>query len=269
MQISPSFLTFSLAQALPVPPSDLDAMTGEFSRLQSQFLNNMLPWVLASQLIVILAYWIASRICNPEQGRLTNAIKLWILTWLTWVAIVIAGAVVLYISATQTPSPAMTFASVCVAILLFFTVLFGLPMKVYKISFPTSIGFVVITLILNAAGTLAASRVIPPPIDPQEVRQLTEQYNHLPLVDRKKFTDRITGWKKSSPDEVVAADRSKSIPERHAAVQRIYGELEERRIALKSGDDAALATYSRDEARYQQLLTTLQADAAAAASKSQ
>jgi hypothetical protein len=91
----------------------------------------------------------------------------------------------------------------------------------------------------------------------------------LSPIDRRKFTDRITGRQRSKPDELLAADRSKPIPERHLAIQRIYADLEARRATLKSDDKIALTAYARDETRYQELLTALQADAATEAAKAQ
>jgi hypothetical protein len=64
-------------------------------------------------------------------------------------------------------------------------------------------------------------------------------------------------------DDALAADRSAPIAQRHAAIQRIYAALEARRVALNLNDANALQDYSREEARYKELLQQLQADAAA------
>ncbi|MES2570544.1 MAG: hypothetical protein V4710_10885 [Verrucomicrobiota bacterium] len=255
-----------LAQVLSAKTPDIDALADQFARLQSQFLNNMLPWVLASQLIAILAYWIASNIVAREEGKFMNAIKLWILYWLASLGIVVLVSGVLMFASANNPSPALTFATLCVSVLLVLVVIFGLPMKVYNMSFPASIGFLILTFILSVAANLGAGQFLASPIDPEEFTQWATEVSRISPVDRKKLTDRIAGRRAAAndSDEVIAADRSKSIEERHAAVQRIYAALETRRQSLNAEDKAALDAYTRDEARYQQLLSTLQKDAAAA-----
>lgn len=261
---------FSLAAVQVQPPPDANALFQEFFRSPRPATGQVLAWVGLGQVIMLLAYWIASNIVARGKGSPLNAVKLWAFYLVASVAVVVIAAVCIAIGALQ-QSTALIFASVTVSMILMFAVVFGMPMKVYEIGLGRAVGFVLLVLLLSTAAQIGAARFMPAPLNLGAHATFVKRFAALPAVERKKVVERMQGERKKkgraeaakATDEAIAGDRTRPIPERHEAVQRIYRSLEARRLALKAGDQAAIEAYTRDDARYQQLLRQLQADAAA------
>lgn len=259
------------AVATPATLPSADAIAADFARIQAGIRPGIvLLWVAVSQVLAILAYWISSNLVAREEGRFLNALKLWGIYIAAFIGVGILFAIGMGFGAKQ---PSMIFASVVVGIMLVIVAILGCPMKVYKLGVGGALGFVLIVWVLNIAGQVAVARFLPQPLDFLAWAEFSRNLAALPTVEQTKLIERITHQAKTPAsaaavsDETIAADQSKSIEDRHAAVQRIYRDLEVRRAGLKPGDADALAAYTRDETRYQDLLRQLQADASAAAPK--
>ncbi len=264
------------ATAPAAPPDSADSIVAEFARIQGTIRPGIvLLWLGVTQVLAIVAYWIASNLINREEGRFINAIKLWAFYIAASIVVGVLFGVGMVWGASQA-SGAFLFATFVVGIMLGIIVVLGCPMKIYKLGVGGGIGFVLIAFVLTIAGQLVAARFLPEPLDMKGWAALGERAARLPTAERNKLAERIhalqkTGDAASAPakmsDEKIAGDRTKSIDDRHAAVQRIYRALEARRVALKPDDSEAIAQYTRDETQYQDLLRQLQADAQAATPK--
>jgi hypothetical protein len=254
------------AVASPASESLPDAgrLGQDFLHLAGQAAGGVLLWIVVSQLLILVAYWIASNVVAHSQGRISNAIKLHFLYLLSFFGISLLFSALLFVAGQN---QAVVFAGACVAGLLVAVVVFGLPMKVYKMGFFAALGFILITLMLTAAGGLGATRFLEAPSHLRELAQISQKIARLPVADRQRFLERLAGRTTDSGDELLAADRSKPIAERFAAVSRIYASLEERRTKLQPGDEAGKMAYARDEKHYEDLLAKIQADAAAESDK--
>ncbi len=268
-----SALLPALQAAVPSALPSADALTADYERIVAGFRPGFfLLWFAVLQAISIVAYWISSNLITREHGSILNALKLWAFYLLSTLGVAILFAFTAGYGVKQS-SNALLFAAIVVGIMLAIVVVLGCPMKVYKMGVGGAIGFVLISWILTAAGQVAATRVLPQPIDFRAWGELSQKLAQLPAVERNKLVERFTQRTPTAAaapaaadsDDAIAANKTKPIEVRHEAIQRIYHALEARRVALKPGDTAALAAYTRDEARYQQLLSQLQTDAAAAA----
>lgn len=274
MQLFSLATLFALTAETAPKVSDAASVLSDFEKLRAEtHIGLGIAWLLISQAIAIVAYWLSSKIVASEASRFTNAVKLWIFYILAFAGCAALFAFGIAIGGAQ-QSASMLFATAVVGLLLIPVTIFGLPMKVYDLSLGGSIVFIILTMIISAGANLGVSRLVPAPVDFREHIQLGERLVKLPASERRKLFARFQKRREEAKattstaapsDDAIAADRTRTIAERHAAIQRIYRDLEARRAAIKPGDTTALNAYTKDEQRYQQLLQQLQADNAASA----
>ncbi|HEX5175979.1 MAG TPA: hypothetical protein VFV83_03065, partial [Chthoniobacteraceae bacterium] len=204
-----------------------------------------------------------------ERPSLSNAVRLWALFLIGGLSIGFLGGLASALGIALN-APLLVGVAFGATALLLLILGVNLPMRVYGISLLRAIGFVGITFILLIAGQLAFTPLLPmPAMDPQHEAVLRKMAA-LSDAQREQFFRGI--WRRATRGqldptasaEAIAADHSKSIADRHAALKAMFDDLEKRRAALTWGDAAALADYNRRNARYQQLLAQLQTEAVAA-----
>ena len=227
-------------------------------------LTHIILFVAGTQILAILAYWIASNVVSKERAKFLNAINV----WLTYLGTAVGIGVVVYGMAYLRVSERQALLVTLGLGLFALVVLFAAPMKIYDFTFPRALGFLLVSLILITAGETVAMRFLPESLPlAQRSKAFIELATHsnasrMLLVNRlmKSSTTRNT----FAQSDAIAADRSRPLPERHAALQEMYRELAARRTHLRQNDVAGLAAYQRDQTRYELLLVQLQSDAAAA-----
>jgi len=260
-----------LAQA-PAPPSgdDMTALVEEFITAQALGpAGDIGAWIIASQVILILACWLASKVIAREADTLGNAVKTWAFYFFSMacVSILLFAGVALAVARGST---GLMLAALAVSLLLFTVVLIQTPMRVYKVRLARALGFIGLCIVFVIVGQVAAATFIEPPQPRPEQTAIVTKIKALPPEQQERFAlkyqDRLFSQKGAVPNskDATAADKSKTLEERRAALQEIHAELETRRRQLSSGGQAALDAYNRDEARYRELLTALEAEEEAA-----
>jgi hypothetical protein len=220
---------------------------------------------LTQIVLSILGIWICSNVVARETGSILNALKLWLVYT---VGLVLTSLLIGIGIAVTGMAQSAGGSSVVVLIFFLLTVLIGVggPIVVYSIGFLRAVGFVVMVLVVSLAGQLLINSLQLQPKGFIELAEFMSRVERRTPEERKAFVEAL---QKSTPGSAspgpaaVAADRSKTIEERHAALQFLYSDLEKRRKELQLGDSAALDAYNRDNARYQELLKQLQTEAAA------
>jgi hypothetical protein len=206
------------------------------------------------QVVVILSYWIASRLVAHEEGRFLRAILVYVSYTIGFIVLAFAAGIAFGMTYQAYPIVALAIAGV--AFLLFVALLFQVPMKTYRIGFGAAFGFLILSLILSTAGNLVITRTLGGPA------YLRDQFT-LPAEQRTaiwSFVEKYIGRKpRPSPEEMIAADPAKPLEERQAALQGMYRALQERHASLTEGDQQALDAYKLQLARYQELVEKLKA----------
>ena len=228
-------------------------------------------WLVTSAVIQFLAVYLTSKILTHETSRLANAVKVLARLWVGALCVALLAGAGIWIGAAK-ESTGLTTASVLLLPLLLFAVLLAAPKSVHKISWTRSLFFFLASALLFAAGDLAARSYLGNSVDgvlksAQAKDLLRKLAASAPGPLKEALGDLAPSQAPEAPnassDDALAADRFAPLAQRHAAIQRIYAALEARRVALNLNDANALQAYSRDEARYKELLQQLQADAAA------
>ena len=227
-------------------------------------LTHLILFAVAVQVVAIVAYWVAANVLSKEKSRFVDAVQV----WLAYFASAVAAAVVLYAIVYLRVAPrSAVMVSIGIGVLLL-VVLFAAPMRVYKFGFGRVLAFLLIAGVLITAAQTAALRVLPQASPLAQRSQAVAQISQLSSNDHRRLMERLmpasSRGGKFAQYDAIAADRSRPIPQRHAALQELYRDLAARRLRLQQNDPAGLAAYQRDQARYELLLVHLQADAAAA-----
>ncbi len=222
-------------------------------------------WLATSAGIQFFAVYLTSKILAHETSRLANAIKVLARFWVGALCVALLVGAGIWIGAAK-ESPGLTTTSVLLLPLLLFAVLLAAPKSIYKISWTRSLLFLLASALFFTAGDLAARSFLGNSVDgvlkSAQAKDLLRKLAASAPGGLKAALVALDGSQAES-DDALAADRSAPLPQRLAAIQRIYAALEARRVALNVEDKNALQAYSRDEARYKELLQQLQADAAA------
>jgi len=262
-----SLLLAQVGAVAPAGSVDIERLIDEWIQVQSrQAQGNWLLWFVVMQLLAIISYWIASNVVTRDRTAFTNATRLWVLMLVGGLSIGFLGGLASAIGIALN-APIIVALALCASAVFVLIILVTLPMRVYGISFIRAVAFVGITFILLVAGQLAFAPLLPlPALDPQHEAVLHKLAN-LSDAQREQFFRGL--WQRTTRGqlnptasaEAIAADRSKSIEQRHAALKGMFDDLEKRRAALTWGDAGALVDYNRRNARYQELLAELQKDA--------
>jgi hypothetical protein len=206
--------------------------------------------------LAILAVWLASQLFAKDRAGILRAIQ----TNLMWLVSIVAVAVLTglaFLIAGQQGSPTMVLASLIIGGILMLYAWISVPMRIYKFSFLQAIGLIVVTWILQTAGQLVAERVLGDPLNMRARATLGARLARLPSAEA---TGVIATLRRPAG---FGRDAGPSIAERQADLRKMYAELQARRELLREDDKASVDAYTRDNARYIDLLTELQRDAAA------
>jgi hypothetical protein len=246
--------------ASPLPLFLATALRGEFQ-----------PWVwlATSAGIQCLAIYLTSKILAKTESRWANALNVVFRYWAGAACAILLFGTGVWIAASHA-SQVLAAASVLLLPLLVFGVLLAGPKSVYKMSWTRSLVFVFASGLLLAAGHLGIPSLLGTAMDTghgitEAKVLLTKLAGYAPAGLDKALRDLVADRPEADSDDAIAADRTLPLAQRHAAIQRIYGAMEKRRVTLDGNDENALKAYARDETRYKELLLQLQADAAVGA----
>jgi hypothetical protein len=274
--VAAAFPLLTQAAAVPNAAAGLQQQYQEImAQMQAQIAQHasqILLLFLLAPVLQILGYWVASLAVAGEQGRLLNALKVWALYLLTFIGIFIAafvGGLIMGMAHLALGLPLLGLA----IFLLFLIVIFAIPMKVYEIGFLRAFGFLVLSFIITLIGQAAVDVTLGTPLRPiveaaQKLAAMGPAISALPPSEQQKFTANLKFLNfnlhtaaSALPGETTAGDPGKPLPEREAGLKLMYLELDKRRKDIAPGDQAAIAVYEADKARYEELLKQLRAEA--------
>ena len=224
----------------------------------------------------IAAAWIAAQAVSKENADMGRAVKtgfLWTFGFLTALAL---GGTAFYFGRLRGNAPIATASLVITGILLFQTAV-GVPMKVHRLHFFKAFGFALVGIVVHLAAQLAVQKAMH---DPLELERRFDQVRRLAALPAKDAAQVLAAVEKPAasatpapaPPVKPASERAASAParatpspqkiiaDRHDELKKGYADLMARRETLREGDDAALAAYTRDTARYVEKLAQLQKD---------
>jgi len=256
------FLSLATVAASPETLEQFAALAG---KNVPQDIGIILLWVVVIiQFVVLLSYWFASMMVARNNCGFTNAIKIWVLYIISFIALGIGTLVAILILVSMKNESTIVWVVTGVSI-LWLLIVVGIPMKVYEIGLFRAVAFLILALIIAVIGDVALTFV---PGNPQVpfVKNLAtlkvEDWRHLWMVSTKRFAvGAVQAATDTLPGELIAGDRSKSLEERQAALKIMYAELDRRRAAIKAEDKAAVEHYSSDLERYNNLRNQLSTDA--------
>jgi hypothetical protein len=235
-----------------------------------EFLPTLILLIALGQVVLVLSYWIASKFVAPEESRFINALKTYVFYILMAFLLLFAGGFAVISAQTlsgRSHAVGIDLISVGLAALfgvLLLASLFAVPMNVYKMSFPRSLGFVALVLILSAAGHLAVTQTIGREVTKPD-GPLQQIFERLRLAATGAPPPAAPGGSSLDGDERTAGDATKSIGERQAALTDLYQRLDSMYESLPPGQSPARAEYDMRKARYEHLLSELREDAHRAA----
>ena len=229
----------------------------------------MIAMFIGTQLLTAVWYWIASKVVvRGEHATIGNAFKVWLAYLVLPVAIVAVLIFVgpLVIETLSGISAGSAWALAGGVLLLFVSLLFLVPMKMYEIGFLNALGFILlsgaISIVGNGAVQFGAGKVFG-----VEARMaaLTDAFGKTE-AERRAFGERLFG--KDAPDEIdrllddaiQPIGKPKPLAEREADAKAIQQKLEARRRVLPPGDAKAQAEFQPRLDRYLRLLAALKAD---------
>jgi hypothetical protein len=255
-----------LAQATPSPAA-IQQMTAQMVALGQKYAGWVILVLVASQAFAILGYWLGSKaMAEEESATLGNAFKVWIFLILSSIGVNLLNVVAAAVAGAQSGEATMVRIVVGLASLVF---IFAIPMKVYTIGFLRAFGFLILSGLCAGifVGVVIFGVVLASPGIVKDFGAVVQNLQATVLQQPGALAapGGAPGQANGSllPGEAVAGDRSKSIAERGAGINQMFTELANRYKAIPKGDKAAMAEYTAENARYQQTLSRLKADAAA------
>ena len=205
---------------------------------------------------LILCFWVLSLLFRGMENRPRKALQLWAsyaFGILFSLGLMTGG---IYLSG-RNDSGGVYFASVVVGILGVVATLFYAPVAVYQATIGQSSAFLAGVASLSFAAYWAVCMLGGKPVRIDLRERAGEQLEYL-----RSLAASSQPASKPPPDEHVMADRTRAIPERKAAAERIRQRLEQARANLPRNGDPE---FSRAEARYKEQTRILQADSDSAA----
>jgi hypothetical protein len=231
----------------------------------------LLGFVVAAQVVNILANWIASKaVAERQTSTLGCAVKLWFFH-LAYTFLLVAAFVLLVPWAFRFEDRWQTWFFLIglggLAVVGFFLI----PMKVYIISLARAIGLLLLSGVISS-GIMAFLRLaaLPAVFTEKQTAELRDLGGKNP-AERRHFFDRLAG--KDAPDEI---DRlldealqpigpRRPLAEQEAAAEAIKHKLEERRRTIAPGNNAAVSAFQNQLDRYKQFLDRIRSERSAAA----
>ena len=241
-------------QLFSLPPAATPAGGGEAP------LGLLVAWIVLTQLFAILGYWISSKVVvGGERARFLNAVKVWALALAVLLILAITLGVVFGLAIFLENQ----VAGICMlggwALLVIGLTLY-VPAKIYDIGLFRSLGFILLSGIISGAATVGADQIAGlDTIRRTAFAKLSRGHSEDPwsrmqvLLGRKDEIDVLL-------DKAAAGGKTESPQHRQAALRDIRKQLEARYKSLAPSDEAAKATYTAQQQRYQQLVDALKAD---------
>lgn len=248
----PSVLSF-LAQAAPKPSS----------QATPQLIALGLLALVLSLVIHAVVNWIVSKLLVPQDNEFAKAVKLVLLTLGGSMGVAVVGAIALAPNIA-----ALNLIAIIGCALLMLYVIFATPMGVYKIGFLRSVGFIILTWIILGIGEFAAMSVLAVTLKGTAAGPFLQAMLSRDPIAQMAYLRKAVPSAGPALDRVaakIAADTSKPVKTRQAALQMLRDSLEARRVALNPKDPAAVAAYTRDAKEYSKWYHEVEAQAKAGA----
>lgn len=223
----------------------------------------------------IVGAWMGAQAVNKESGDAGRAVKTGILWTLGFLVALALGGTAFYFAKLRGFAPMATASLAITGILLLQTAV-GVPMKVYRINIFKAFGCALVAVIIHIAAQLAIQKAMHDPLELGRRFDQVRRLAALPAEDAAQVLATVGKAAPATPAPTPApkpvAERpvapparptpapQKVIADRHDELKKVYADLMARRESLKEGDDAALAAYTRDTARYVETLAQLQKD---------
>ncbi len=226
----------------------------------------------------IVAAWIGAQAVSKENSEIGKAVQTGFL-WTFGYALAFAlGGTAWYFAKLRGSAP-MASLSLAIGGILFLYTALSAPMKIYRVPFFKALGIALVALVVHFAAQLAVLKAMGDPLGLQKRADQICRLAELSTEDAAKvlIAARSPGGAAAAatpvpqatpPPKPVAVPPSptppkpavKSIAERHDELKKVYADLMAKREALREGDDAGLAAYTRDTALYVAQLAQLQKD---------
>ena len=226
----------------------------------------------------IVSAWIGAQAVSKENAAIGKAVQTGFL-WTFGFALALAlGGTAWYFAKLRGSAP-MASLSVAIGGILFLYAAVSAPMKVYRVHFFKALGIALVALVVHVAAQLAVLKAMG---DPLGLQKRADQIRRLALLSTEDAAKVLTAARtpggaavsatpapQPTPPVKPIAERpstpppkpaGKSIAERHDELKKMYADLMAKREALREGDDAGLAAYTRETARYVEQLAQLQKD---------
>lgn len=239
----------------------------EWTQLQQAGAKSAIGLMVVGQGIAILANYLSSKMVVADyRDTFPNALRVWVLQWLTTIMVVVGGFVMA--AALNAAGSPQLFPIVGIGLgVLWLVLIVRIPMAVYRILALRAVGFMAVALLMSLIGTLGAQFALgPSPVLAvnhfMKVAQLPppERASYLALLQ----TEQEFAARAAQPlnGELEARDPSKTLEVRAMALKQMYADLEARRRAIRPGDGKAITIYQHQKARYESLLSQLKTEAA-------
>lgn len=206
----------------------------------------------------IVSYFLASKILAPEKSEFVNALKLWGMMIFAGLGVfIVVGCGVA--AESWLDSRLLAIGSVVMGGLMAIYIGFRLPMEIYGMGVLRTFVFHLLSGIIVGLGQFAGAFIITGADKTTPVAVAYRNFTGRQPGDQDELralvrdTIPATASYLESADAAMAADRTKPVPERKAALRRMARRLEARRVALDVKDKAAVADYKRDAKRYGEL----------------
>jgi hypothetical protein len=245
----------------------VSSLYAEWQQIQQASAESAIVLFVLGQVVAIVANYLSSKaLVENYRDTFPNALRVWVLNWLTFVVLVVAGFVIAAaLNAAGTPQ----VRPILIAGLGFLMIVFiiQIPAAVYRIPALRAVGFVLLSVLIAVVGSIGIQFFIGP--SPAKFYAFAMKVIELPPMERKSFLQLI-GTKQqfaaraAQPlaGELDARDPSKPLEERAAALRQMYADLEMRRRAIRPGDQKSIVIYQHQKARYEALLSQLRTEAA-------
>ena len=228
----------------------------------------------------IVSAWIGAQAVSKEHGGVGGAVQTGFLWTIGYAASLALGGSAFYFAKLRGSATMASLSLAIWGILILYTAL-SAPMKVHRVHLFKALGIALVALIVHLAGQIAVLKAMGDPLGLQkrfdQIRRIaalsTDDASKVLIAARKpSVTVAVvtpTPVVQPAPVPKLAAGRpstpapkpaGKSIGERHDELKKAYADLMAKREALREGDDAGLAAYTRDTARYVEQLAQLQKD---------
>ena len=222
----------------------------------------------------IVSAWIGAQALSKENAAIGKAVQTGFL-WTFGFALALAlGGTAWYFAKLRGSAP---IASLSLAIggILFLYAAVSAPMKVYRVHFFKALGIALVAVVVHIAAQLAVLKAMG---DPLGLQKRADQIRRLALLSAEDAAKVLTAVRTpggavvaatpvpqprpvaAPPSTPLPKPAGKSIAERHDELKKVYADLMAKREALREGDEAGLAAYTRETARYVEQLAQLQND---------